>query len=489
MTAAALPLVTIGMPVYNGERYLRGALAALLAQDYLHFELVISDNGSTDSTELICREFQSLDPRIRYIRQPENRGPAWNFAFVVQEARGEYFMWAAHDDLWAPSYIRRCLATLQTHPDAVLCCTEIDFIDAAGAQSAEWGKKTYRNIETLGMSVPDRIHELINRIGWFAIYGLMRLEAIKRASLERVSYGADVLLLLELLLQGDFAKVPELLFRYRIAKGEIAPGESPDRPYQNAEGPPAQAAYTELAVGLLNLVMRSKLSPSEQTRIFADFIVTLSLWNPYWRRRIHSELLPHGAAPDDAQFASLLFATLSRAIPLEVLKQNSVFAARFTGATSPPPLLEAAARLRRESGVFTSLHEETYQEGRRLFQQGRFEEASQLLLAAVRQLPTSDRWSDWATARLACNQPAEAELGFRRALDLDRDNDHAALRLGYLLAASGQVRDAVFHLERGLRALPVPEHPAVLQLIHQCRGRLSAPGSPPVVTLPRAGGS
>jgi glycosyltransferase involved in cell wall biosynthesis len=489
MTAAALPLVTIGMPVYNGERYLRGALAALLAQDYSRFELVISDNGSADSTEVICREFQSFDSRIRYVRQPENRGPAWNFAFVVQEARGEYFMWAAHDDLWAPGYIRKCLATLQAHQGAVLCCTEIDFIDAAGARSAEWEKKTYRNIDTLGMNIPDRIHELINRIGWFAIYGLMRLEAIRKTSFERISYGADVLLLFELLLQGDFVKVPELLFRYRIAKSQSAPGECPDRPYQNAEGPPTEAAYSGLAVSLLDLGMRSKLSPSDQTRIFADFIVTLSLWNPYWRRRIHSELLPHCPAPDDLQFASLLFTALSRTIPLAVLKQNSLFTAMFSGAGSPPPLLETAARLRRESGVFVSLHEDTYQEGRRLFRKGRFEEASQLLLAALKQLPTSDRWSDWGTARLACNQPAEAELGFRRALDLNYDNDHAALRLGYLLAASGQGHDAVFLLERGLRALPAPEHPEVLQLIHQCRGRLSAPGSPSSVPAPGGSGS
>lgn len=489
MNAAALPLVTIGMPVYNGERYLRGALAALLAQDYSHFELVISDNGSTDSTAAICREFEQVDPRIRYIRQSQNRGPGWNFAFVVQEARGEYFMWAAHDDLWDPSYIRKCLGKLHAHPEAVLCCTEIDFIDAAGARSLEWEKKTYRNIETLGMSVPDRIHELINRIGWFAIYGLMHLAAIKNTSLERTSYGADVLLLLELLLQGDFAQVPEPLFRYRVAKGERTPEESPDRPYKNAEGPTPETAYTDLAVSLLDLTTHSKLSQAQQTRIVADFIVTLSLWNPYWRRRIHSELLPHCPALDDLQFASLLFTALSRSIPLEVIKHNSLFAAMFSGTASPPLLLEAAAQLRRESGAFISLHEETYQEGRRLFRQGRFEEASQLLFASLKQFPTSDRWSDWATARLACNQAAEAELGFRRALELNHENDHAALRLGFLLAASGRDPEAIFHLERGLHALPAPEHPAVLQLVHQCRARLAASGSPRSVPAQRAGGS
>jgi glycosyltransferase involved in cell wall biosynthesis len=90
------PLVSIGMPVYNGENFLRLALSSLLAQDYPHFELIISDNASDDGTEEICREYQAHDRRIRYLRHRENRGSPWNFAFV---ARGDYFMWAAHDDL------------------------------------------------------------------------------------------------------------------------------------------------------------------------------------------------------------------------------------------------------------------------------------------------------------------------------------------------------------------------------------------------------
>src|ERR1700730_6838139 len=103
------PLVRLVFPVYNGEKFIRGALNSLLAQEYTHFELVISDNGSNDGTEEICREYQARDPRIRYIRHSENRGSPWNFAFVAREAQGEYFMWAAHDDLWHPKFIGKCL--------------------------------------------------------------------------------------------------------------------------------------------------------------------------------------------------------------------------------------------------------------------------------------------------------------------------------------------------------------------------------------------
>lgn len=99
------PKVSIGMPVFNGEPFIREALDSLLAQTFTDFELIISDNGSTDGTEAICREYAAKDSRIRYVRQPENRGVLFNFLFVLDEAQGKFFMWAAHDDIWAPNWV------------------------------------------------------------------------------------------------------------------------------------------------------------------------------------------------------------------------------------------------------------------------------------------------------------------------------------------------------------------------------------------------
>lgn len=99
------PFVSIGMPVYNGERYIREALNSLLNQTFADFELIISDNASTDATEEICKKYATKDSRIRYIRQPANRGASSNFKFVLDEARGEYFMWAAADDVWDQGWI------------------------------------------------------------------------------------------------------------------------------------------------------------------------------------------------------------------------------------------------------------------------------------------------------------------------------------------------------------------------------------------------
>lgn len=113
------PLVSIGMPVFNGEKFLIRALDSLLAQDYSDFELIISDNGSTDGTEKICRDYASRDIRIRYIRQAYNLGSHENFNFVLRESRGRYFMWAAVDDQWDPQFIQSLLAGLQNNPTAV----------------------------------------------------------------------------------------------------------------------------------------------------------------------------------------------------------------------------------------------------------------------------------------------------------------------------------------------------------------------------------
>lgn len=110
---AALHAVSIGMPVYNGEKYIREALDSLLGQSFANFELIISDNASTDGTEGICLKYAAQDARIRYIRQPKNLGALANFKFVLDEAQGEHFMWAAADDVWDPQWIGGMLGAMK----------------------------------------------------------------------------------------------------------------------------------------------------------------------------------------------------------------------------------------------------------------------------------------------------------------------------------------------------------------------------------------
>ena len=125
------PQVSIGLPVRNGERFLPRALDCLIAQTLDNFEVVISDNASTDATSEICAEYARRDPRIRWFRQDENLGAAKNYNFVFREARAPYFAWAAHDDERHPDNLRRCVEYLETVlPSVVLAYPRSAFIDA-----------------------------------------------------------------------------------------------------------------------------------------------------------------------------------------------------------------------------------------------------------------------------------------------------------------------------------------------------------------------
>jgi glycosyltransferase involved in cell wall biosynthesis len=170
MMKHATPLVSIGMPVFNGEQFLRRALDSLLAQDYTDFELIISDNGSTDGTEKICREYTSHDHRIRYIRQGNNLGSLENFNFVLREAQGEYFMWAAVDDQWEASFIRSLLESLARNPEAALAFCPYQLVQEETGSVLEgiW-KYTYEDQRPLF-----RLIKFTWRYRDTCIYGLMR---------------------------------------------------------------------------------------------------------------------------------------------------------------------------------------------------------------------------------------------------------------------------------------------------------------------------
>jgi len=123
------PLVSIGMPVFNGEQVIEAALDSILEQSFTDFELIISDNASVDGTERICREYEALDKRIRYLRQPTNIGSMANFKFVLDESRSEYFMWAACDDIRSPDFIEVNLKFLTQNPEYVASTSPNGFDD------------------------------------------------------------------------------------------------------------------------------------------------------------------------------------------------------------------------------------------------------------------------------------------------------------------------------------------------------------------------
>jgi glycosyltransferase involved in cell wall biosynthesis len=207
------PAVTVGLPVYNGERHLGAAIDSLLAQTYADFRLILSDNASTDGTEGICREYAVRDPRIGYYRHEVNRGGAWNFNYVAKLARSPYFKWAAHDDECEPTHLGRCVDALQRAPRAVLAYPRTALIDATGAVIGLYDDRldlrNPRPVERLRMFVHN-----VRRSN--AVFGLIRRDALSRTRLFGRFWSADYALLIELLLQGEFVEVPESLFRRRL---------------------------------------------------------------------------------------------------------------------------------------------------------------------------------------------------------------------------------------------------------------------------------
>lgn len=208
------PIVSIGMPVYNGERFIREALDSLLTQTFSDFELIISDNASTDATESICRIYAEQDPRVRYIRQPENLGALPNFQFVLNEACGEYFMWAACDDMWDRNWITLlCNRLEETERCAVFGrLLQIDEYSQPIEHPA-----AHNSFQFTGSYLKRRISffaEFEGKGKANLFYSLFRREALEGIDLAK--YGADYLALFDLLTRLEFVSVRNVFLYKRI---------------------------------------------------------------------------------------------------------------------------------------------------------------------------------------------------------------------------------------------------------------------------------
>jgi len=208
------------LPVYNGERYLEEALKALLSQTFEDFEIIISDNASTDQTEQICRRYAAQDGRIRCCRNAHNLGAAPNFNRTVELARGEYFQWACYDDLWLPEWLERCVEVLDRDPSVVVCHSLTRIIDGKGSTIRDFRhhlvKPTAGPPPTAGAPDPEeRFNRMIYERGCYPVFGLMRLSALRQTrGIEPYAHG-DGVLLARLALLGRYHEIPEFLFLNR----------------------------------------------------------------------------------------------------------------------------------------------------------------------------------------------------------------------------------------------------------------------------------
>ena len=282
--ASTPPKVSVGVPVYNGEDFLAETLDCLLDQTFPDFELVISDNASTDRTEEICRKYAEDDPRIRYVRNGRNIGITRNFNQLFFLARGEYFKWAAHDDLVSRDYLQRCVAVLDADPSVVLVSPRVRLIDDEG-HPLHFDKERNLYVSPHGETVPpipflsdagyspvprhrfaDVALHLKGGLEIAYVHGLMRSEALARTTLLEPYIGSDKIMVAQLSLLGMVREIPEELFSWRIHprhSGRKKPSLATRDLDPNRGSVPAYPSLQQLR-GYFRSITRSPLPPRDK---------------------------------------------------------------------------------------------------------------------------------------------------------------------------------------------------------------------------------
>ena len=206
--------VSVGLPVYNGERYLEVALDSLLSQTFSDFELIICDNASTDRTADICRQYALQDDRINYSRNSANIGAMNNFNRTFGLATGEFFRWVGYYDISLPGYLEACVQTLDDDPAAVLCHTRTILINEAGERVGP-----YDDFLDFRSPHPEqRFREYLFRPAVLcnAIMGLVRSDELRKTPLLGGYLASDKILLGDLVLRGSLRRVDDYLFLRRL---------------------------------------------------------------------------------------------------------------------------------------------------------------------------------------------------------------------------------------------------------------------------------
>lgn len=279
-------LVSVGIPVRDGEAYLDQALGSILSQTYEHLEVVIGDNASTDGTEEICRRHAARDPRVTYIRHPANLGAGPNHNMVFERSSGDYFRWATHDDVLAPELIERCVSVLDAQPDVALAYTRTRLIDEAG----EWMGDYPADCPWQGATPSRRLDDLLNAERTllhkcYPIYGLMRSEMLRRTPVIAPYNSSDAVLLVELALRGRYHEIPEYLFSSRRHPDSSLQVNKTPAEVMRWFDPDADGSFpaprSRLLAGYLGAIRRSPMPAAERlacTRVVMKWVTRNSTW-------------------------------------------------------------------------------------------------------------------------------------------------------------------------------------------------------------------
>jgi glycosyltransferase involved in cell wall biosynthesis len=219
--------VSIGLPVYNGEDFLKYALDSLLSQTFRDFELIISDNASTDNTPKICQEYVLRDKRIRYIRQNNNMGALWNFNFVLKESNKEYFIWVSSDDKLHPEFLQKNIDILEKNKNVVCSIGDVIYSDVINYEfkSNNNTKKTFRQryVKSTYGTYESKVRTYLKFFQASMIYGLYRRDKLQKSiTINKIFLAFDLSIILNVLKYGDFHVIDEnLLHRYNKGSHSI----------------------------------------------------------------------------------------------------------------------------------------------------------------------------------------------------------------------------------------------------------------------------
>ena len=221
------PIVSIGLPVYNGEDFLKYALDSLLSQTFRDFELIISDNASTDNTPKICQEYVLRDKRIRYIRQNKNMGALWNFNFVLKQSNKEYFIWVSSDDKLHPEFLEKNIDILEKNKNVVCSIGDVIYSDVVNYEfkSNNETKKTFRQryVKSTYGTYESKVRTYLKFFQASMMYGLYRRDKLQKSiTINKIFLAFDLSIILNVLKYGDFHVIDEnLLHRYNKGSHSI----------------------------------------------------------------------------------------------------------------------------------------------------------------------------------------------------------------------------------------------------------------------------
>ena len=272
MSEAPGPRVSIGLPIYNEGRFLAETLESLLGQTHRNIEIVLSDNASTDDSRSIYEPLAEADPRIKVHRFEENQGVTVNSTLVLELAEGDYFMWASGHDLWTPDLVEKCVEALERNPDSVLAYADSRWIDHTGAlMEHESGNYDTRGLNSIGRFFTafwGNMHPVL---------GIIRLSSIREIPTIHGIPGADLLVLTELALKGDFLFISDAEWSRRETRGGETYQQKVER-YKSGDFKLVTSRFDQLFPlvrlpwELIRLVLRARISIAEK---FAIVLVLL----------------------------------------------------------------------------------------------------------------------------------------------------------------------------------------------------------------------